>query len=164
MRIAQATDPICIQRNGESHDDSGWAVRDTNPVGRSSTLPRQPHLAADRGRRGRDDALARLLESPRAGDDRSPTIAMTPRKGASVATIEAGKDRHAPGTALGESPIHATVPGAPEILFGSFRLRPTERLLLDGDRAVRIGGRALDLLISLVERAGELVTKDDLVL
>ena len=48
------------------------------------------------------------------------------------------------------------------IRFGPFCLRPAQQLLLDSDSPVRIGARALDLLIALVERAGELVTKDDL--
>lgn len=50
-----------------------------------------------------------------------------------------------------------------EITFGPFRLQPERQLLLDGDTAVRIGGRALDILIALVERPGELLTKDELV-
>ena len=48
------------------------------------------------------------------------------------------------------------------IWFGPFCLRPTAHLLLEADRPVRIGVRALDLLIVLVERAGEVVTKDEL--
>jgi DNA-binding winged helix-turn-helix (wHTH) protein len=47
-------------------------------------------------------------------------------------------------------------------LFGSFRLLPTQRLLLSGVEPVRVGSRALDILIILVERAGELVSKDEL--
>ena len=55
--------------------------------------------------------------------------------------------------------------GAPlerTISFGPFRLLPDRRLLLEGDKAVRLGSRALDILIALVERAGELVGKDEL--
>jgi predicted ATPase/DNA-binding winged helix-turn-helix (wHTH) protein len=55
---------------------------------------------------------------------------------------------------------------APEdsaIAFGPFRLHPDRRLLLKGDKAVLIGTRALEILIALVEHAGELVTKDQLV-
>jgi predicted ATPase/DNA-binding winged helix-turn-helix (wHTH) protein len=48
------------------------------------------------------------------------------------------------------------------ILFGSFRLLPRQRLLLDGDRQIRLGSRALDILIALVERAGELMSKDEI--
>ena len=48
------------------------------------------------------------------------------------------------------------------ISFGPFRLLPGQRLLLEGDKPVRVGSRALDILIILVERAGEVVGKDDL--
>jgi predicted ATPase/DNA-binding winged helix-turn-helix (wHTH) protein len=46
--------------------------------------------------------------------------------------------------------------------FGDFTLLPTQRLLLDGDAPVRVGGRALDLLIALVEAAGTVVGRDEL--
>jgi predicted ATPase/DNA-binding winged helix-turn-helix (wHTH) protein len=49
------------------------------------------------------------------------------------------------------------------IRFGPFCLRPATHLLLEADTPVHIGGRALDLLMVLVERAGEVVTKDELV-
>src|SRR5262249_52563779 len=48
------------------------------------------------------------------------------------------------------------------ILFGAFRLLPAQRLLLHGDKAVPLGSRALDILIALVERSGELMGKDEL--
>ena len=48
------------------------------------------------------------------------------------------------------------------ISFGPFRLFPAQRLLLEGDKPVRLGSRALDILIALVERAGELIGKDEL--
>lgn len=48
------------------------------------------------------------------------------------------------------------------ILFGPFRLLPTQRLLLESDKPVRLGSRALDLLIALVERPGELIGKNEL--
>jgi len=48
------------------------------------------------------------------------------------------------------------------ICFGPFCLRPATHLLLERDTPVHIGVRALDLLIVLVERAGEVVTKDEL--
>jgi predicted ATPase/DNA-binding winged helix-turn-helix (wHTH) protein len=47
--------------------------------------------------------------------------------------------------------------------FGPFRLLPLQRLLLDGERPVRIGSRVLDILLLLTERAGDLVGKDELV-
>jgi predicted ATPase/DNA-binding winged helix-turn-helix (wHTH) protein len=46
--------------------------------------------------------------------------------------------------------------------FGSFRLHPAERLLLKEGKPLRLGSRALELLIMLVERAGEIVLKDQL--
>lgn len=46
--------------------------------------------------------------------------------------------------------------------FGAFKLLPTQRLLLDGDAPVRVGGRALDLLIVLVGAAGKVVGRDEL--
>ncbi len=48
------------------------------------------------------------------------------------------------------------------VSFGSFRLFTAQRLLMERDRAVRLGSRALDILIVLVERAGELVGKREL--
>jgi len=47
--------------------------------------------------------------------------------------------------------------------FGPFRLLPTQRLLLEGDRPIRLGSRALDILSALVERPGELVSKRELI-
>jgi DNA-binding winged helix-turn-helix (wHTH) protein len=50
----------------------------------------------------------------------------------------------------------------PVLQFGAFTLLPTQRLLLEGDASVRVGGRALDLLIVLVEAAGKIVGRDEL--
>ena len=46
--------------------------------------------------------------------------------------------------------------------FGGFELFPTRRLLSREGRTVKVGSRALDLLVALVERAGRVVTKDEL--
>ena len=46
--------------------------------------------------------------------------------------------------------------------FGPFHLLPSQRLLLEGDRPFRLGSRAFDILVALVERAGGLVSKDEL--
>ena len=48
------------------------------------------------------------------------------------------------------------------IWFGPFCLRPAAHLLLEAETPVHIGARALDLLIVLVEHAGQVVTKDEL--
>ena len=50
------------------------------------------------------------------------------------------------------------------ISFGPFRLYAAERLLKKGDETLAVGGRALDILIALVERAGEVVTRQELIL
>jgi DNA-binding winged helix-turn-helix (wHTH) protein len=50
----------------------------------------------------------------------------------------------------------------PAISFSPFRLFASQRLLLEGDRPVRLGSRAFDILAALVERAGEVVGRDEL--
>ncbi len=52
--------------------------------------------------------------------------------------------------------------GESAISFGPYRLLPAERLLLEGDKPVRLGSRALDMLIALVEHRGEVVGRDEL--
>src|SRR5215469_1518799 len=47
--------------------------------------------------------------------------------------------------------------------FGRFRLYPAERLLLREDKPVRLGSRAFEILVTLVERAGETVLKGQLI-
>jgi DNA-binding winged helix-turn-helix (wHTH) protein len=49
-----------------------------------------------------------------------------------------------------------------EISFGRFRLLPAQFLLLEGDKPVPLGSRAMHILIVLLERPGELVTKQEL--
>ena len=49
-----------------------------------------------------------------------------------------------------------------KVSFGPFCLLPTQFLLLEGDKPVPLGSRALEILIALLERRGELVSKQDL--
>ncbi|MEA1652648.1 transcriptional regulator [Nitrospirillum sp. BR 11164] len=49
------------------------------------------------------------------------------------------------------------------LTFGPFRLSPGRKILMDGDAPLRLGSRALDILIVLAEHAGQVVAKDDLV-
>src|ERR1700755_332722 len=49
------------------------------------------------------------------------------------------------------------------ISFGPFRFIAAQRLLLEGDKPVRLGSRAFDILTALVERAGEVVGKEELI-
>ena len=46
--------------------------------------------------------------------------------------------------------------------FGPFRLSPRRQLLLKGETPVPLGSRAFEILLALVERAGEVVDKDSL--
>src|SRR5260370_32353771 len=49
------------------------------------------------------------------------------------------------------------------ICFGPFRLSTTERLLEKGGEPGQLGSRALDILIALVERPAEVVSKKELI-
>jgi DNA-binding winged helix-turn-helix (wHTH) protein len=49
-----------------------------------------------------------------------------------------------------------------EVSFGPFRLFPKQFLLLEGGKPVPLGSRALNILIILLERPGELVSKEEL--
>src|SRR5438445_1947397 len=53
--------------------------------------------------------------------------------------------------------------GPARFSFGPFHLIPTQRLLLEDEKPLRLGSRALDILIALVERPGELVSKRELI-
>ena len=50
-----------------------------------------------------------------------------------------------------------------DVSFGPYQLLPAQRLLLEGDTPVRLGSRAFDILTALVERAGEVVGKEELI-
>src|SRR5215470_11436116 len=80
------------------------------------------------------------------------------------ASLEARRAVQSPNT---DKPFFAkqmepALAAATEVSFGTFRLLPTQFLLLDGDKAVRLGSRALEILIVLLERPGELVSKQEL--
>ena len=69
--------------------------------------------------------------------------------------------RSASGTANGghnglSAPVELT------FSFGPFRLSPRRQLLLKGDTPVPLGSRAFEILLALVERAGEVVDKNSL--
>src|SRR6185436_3464237 len=57
-------------------------------------------------------------------------------------------------------PLAASAPRS--FAFGPFMLIPERQLLLRGEVRIRIGGRALDILTLLVEHAGDVVSKREL--
>jgi predicted ATPase/DNA-binding winged helix-turn-helix (wHTH) protein len=57
----------------------------------------------------------------------------------------------------------ATEAGELVLAFNSFRFFPARRMLYEEDRPLRLGSRAIDILHVLLERAGETVTKDQLI-
>ena len=75
---------------------------------------------------------------------------------------EGRTDSHRMHRDVSKAAARAASPAEPAIAFGPFRLFPTRRLLLEGETPVRLGSRAFDILVVLVERAGELVGKDEL--
>ncbi|MGC2121860.1 MAG: winged helix-turn-helix domain-containing protein [Xanthobacteraceae bacterium] len=60
-------------------------------------------------------------------------------------------------------PNSASVPANRAIAFGPFLLSPAKQLLLEDGKPVHIGARALEILTFLVERAGDLVSKDEMI-
>jgi predicted ATPase/DNA-binding winged helix-turn-helix (wHTH) protein len=70
----------------------------------------------------------------------------------------------APGVENNQSHPRLDVPEADEVVeFGPFRLHVTGRLLQRNGVAVRLGSRSLDLLIALVERPGEVLSRRELI-
>ena len=47
--------------------------------------------------------------------------------------------------------------------FGPYRIHPGQRLVLEGDQPLRLGRRAMDILLILLAHAGEVVSKQQLI-
>jgi DNA-binding winged helix-turn-helix (wHTH) protein len=56
----------------------------------------------------------------------------------------------------------ATTQGGGAFLFGEFRVVSAARILTRNGSPVQLGARALDILIALIERAGQVVSKAEL--
>jgi DNA-binding winged helix-turn-helix (wHTH) protein len=50
-----------------------------------------------------------------------------------------------------------------QFVFGPFRFIPFERLLLHADQPLHLGSRAKEILMVLIERAGDIVDKRELI-
>jgi DNA-binding winged helix-turn-helix (wHTH) protein len=53
--------------------------------------------------------------------------------------------------------------GESAFMFGPFEFRPTQRVLMRADKPLRIGGRAREVLLALLEGAGTLVKRRALI-
>jgi predicted ATPase/DNA-binding winged helix-turn-helix (wHTH) protein len=62
----------------------------------------------------------------------------------------------------GNARSYVNVPAELTFSFGPFRLSPRQQLLLRGENPVPLGSRAFEILVALVEHAGEVVDKDKL--
>jgi DNA-binding winged helix-turn-helix (wHTH) protein len=49
------------------------------------------------------------------------------------------------------------------ISFGPFQLLSRQRLLLQGEKPIHLGSRAFDVLLALLDRPGELVSKEEII-
>lgn len=93
---------------------------------------------------------------------------------ASVAHASAGQEARVPLQSVlhpvltivdqshASNPLHGNLCHDYALSFGPFQLVPTQRLLLEAGEPLHIGSRALDILIALAERPGEVVRKDEL--
>src|SRR5262245_38202748 len=97
---------------------------------------------------------AASLLSPSAG---APTLAgFHPEPGVDARRAPQSSDTQQPLFGARTNPAS---PKSSEIAFGSFRLLPAKFLLLKDGEPVRLGSRALEILAVLLERPGELVSK-----
>jgi DNA-binding winged helix-turn-helix (wHTH) protein len=55
------------------------------------------------------------------------------------------------------------VPSATRVLFGPFELNTAERSLRKAGEVVPVGGRAFDILTALIDKAGQVVSKGELI-
>ena len=105
-------------------------------------------------------ASAQTTASRHSLSGAAPALAQFhPEPGADAKHGLQSSQTHQPLIGNGTNPA---VPPPREIAFGSFRLLPSQFLLLEGNKPVTIGSRALEILMVLLERAGELISKQQL--
>ena len=56
-----------------------------------------------------------------------------------------------------------TLPPEQAIHFGPYRIYPGQRLVMEADQPLRLGRRAMDILLILLEHAGKVVSKQTLI-
>ena len=100
---------------------------------------------------------------PNCGGRRTTALPVARDAGNLLAATTIGRQGCTRSARRARASSRATAPSLPRFRSGRSVFARTQRVLLEAGRPVRIGGRGLDLLVALVERAGELVTKDELV-
>jgi DNA-binding winged helix-turn-helix (wHTH) protein len=91
---------------------------------------------------------------------RAPALArLHPEPGGDVRRAVQAPDADKSFFAIRAVPARAT---SVDVSFGPFRLLPTQFLLLEGNKPVSMGSRALEILMVLLERPGELISKQEL--
>ena len=118
--------------------------------GRSPPNPREAIMRAS----GSTAAFARL-PWPQA----SALAQFHPEPGLDKRRALQGPDTYRP---FFEKRAEAAGAASTEVSFGPFRLLPRQFLLLEGDKPLPLGSRALEILIVLLERPRELVSKQEL--
>jgi hypothetical protein len=82
-------------------------------------------------------------------------------KGGDVA-VPRSRSSRSTAASTGAEPQVSTQPesaASGAIAFGPYQLFPTQQLLLEGEKPLRLGSRVIEILKVLTERAGTLVTK-----
>jgi predicted ATPase/DNA-binding winged helix-turn-helix (wHTH) protein len=96
-----------------------------------------------------------ILLEPSVHMRNDSVVALLPKRNGHTETVKVSQ-------ALLEQVDRTAAASERTISFGPFRLLPAKRLLLQGNTPIRLGSRALDILIALVEHPGEVVGKDQL--
>jgi predicted ATPase/DNA-binding winged helix-turn-helix (wHTH) protein len=101
----------------------------------------------------RSPPMIRPVDNPELPRGRWQQSSEAPNPGATVATVQ--EERGSPSR---PSVLRGTIAS-----FGSFRLHAAERVLEKDGKPVKLGGRAFDILLMLLEHAPEIVSKRDLI-
>ena len=127
-------------------------------------MPSRPALSiVDHNQSAHENVAHRALATRASGASVSTTAA-TPAQIHVGSKFEGSRDLRSVNTdePLLRKRAHPADQVWSEIAFGPFRLLPEQYLLLEDDKPVSVGSRALEILVALLERPGELVTKQEL--
>ena len=120
-------------------------------MSRASSKEKFPHPLSGL----RQVSVTRRVDTCDPGRERESEERGTPNASAVAGSPRTQEEDDTP--AVGPSALRGKIAS-----FGPFRLHATERLLEKNGTALKIGSRALDILITLLEHAPEVVSKRDL--